>query len=521
MTDSISGQDLGGRDRVGISSSLIYNQKPAAVLARKIQYVGQANNQIYAPGGLVRLEIPTSPGTFLQCGTTTLKFDFNISSTIPPGARGDGSVLFDSTAASLIRRIRVYSGSSLIEDINEYSKIYECMKDATASSAEEETTGSIEGYPNTELIAPAVAPAGAPLLTFQNDLVLVNANVRRQDVRQDCLLPTQLNALAVDNVPYQFEIPVMSGTIGTMCPKWFPLGAAGAAPIRIEVELNNNNSGVIQTAASTNPGALVPGARPNAATWTIQNVEVHCDIVQLDNNAMRLVDESVGGEYVVNTSSFRHSQAAVPAGATASSTILPFRFSSAKAFLSRSYSQVGQNVLETNSQTGATRGNAIEYHHMVGSSHVPANNVRLGQAQQPGLAAAAGPHQNTQWRQGAVEGVSELMKAVHGKNILQVSNKINSTNWNRDVCPALITGGPGAGQEVQRGTFTYAVDLESQGKASELIENGTSTVSLQCFLNITYGGLAAVGTPEAQVLHSWCLHDLRLEYVGGVCIARF
>ena len=30
MTDSISGQDLGGRDRVGISNSLIYNQKPAA-----------------------------------------------------------------------------------------------------------------------------------------------------------------------------------------------------------------------------------------------------------------------------------------------------------------------------------------------------------------------------------------------------------------------------------------------------------------------------------------------------------
>ena len=86
MTDSISGQDLGGRDRVGISNSLIYNQKPAAVLARKIQYVGQANNQTYAPGGLVRLEIPTSPGTFLQSGTTTLKFDFNISSQIAPAA---------------------------------------------------------------------------------------------------------------------------------------------------------------------------------------------------------------------------------------------------------------------------------------------------------------------------------------------------------------------------------------------------------------------------------------------------
>ena len=155
---------------------------------------------------------------------------------------------------------------------------------------------------------------------------------------------------------------------------------------------------------------------------------------------------------------------------------------------------------------------------MIGSSHVPANNVRLGQAEQPALAAAVAA--NLVWRQGAVEGVSELMKAVHGKNILQVSNKINATNWNRATITS-VTGLDGAGQEVERGTYTYSVDLESQGKASELIENGTSTVSLQCFLNVNYGGLAGAGTPEALVLHSWCMHDLRLESVSGICIARF
>ena len=509
MTDSISGQDLGGRDRVGISSSLIYNQKPAAVLARKIQYVGQANNQTYAPGGLVRLEIPTSPGTFLQCGTTTLKFDFNVTSLAQPaaGAYGTGGVMFDSTAASLIRRIRIYSGSSLIEDINEYSKIYELMKDATASSAEEETTGSIEGYPNVDLDAPAAVPTHVE----GTNIVLACQNVRRTNAHIDVLSPTQNNVAAADDVPYQFEIPIMSGTIGTMCPKWFPLGAAGAAPLRIEIELNSNNSGVVQSDAQANVG----GAGLSASTWDIRNVEVHCDIVQLDNNAMRLVDESVGGEYVVNTSSFRHSQANVANGVSNSTTILPFRFSSAKAFLSRSYSQAGQLAMNTPSQTGATRGNAQEYHHMVGSSHVPANNVRLGTPAQPPLIAAIGS--NLPWRQGAVEGVSELMKAVHGKNILQVSNKINATNWNRAQVIA-CTGAAGANQEVQRGTFSFACDLESQGKASELIENGTSTVSLQCFLNVTYGG---AGTPEAQVLHSWCMHDLRLEFVGGVCIARF
>ena len=335
------------------------------------------------------------------------------------------------------------------------------------------------------------------------------------------MFPTLLNVAAADNVAYQFEIPLMSGTIGTMCPKWFPLGAAGAAPLRVEIELNNNNSAIVQSSQSqqrAGAGVIPVPAPTNQATWSIENVEVHCDIVQLDNNAMALVDNSVGGEYVVNTSSFRHSQANVNAGVNSSSTILPFRFSSAKALLSRHYSQASQLTRLEPSQTGATRANAIEYHHMIGSSHVPANNVRLGQAQQPPLIAAVA--ENFPWRQGAVEGVSELMKAVHGKNILQVSNKINNTNWNR----ATIGGGTGldgAGQEVPRGTFTYAVDLESQGKASELIENGTSTVSLQCFLNVNYGGLAGAGTPEALVLHSWCLHDLRLEFVGGVCIARF
>jgi hypothetical protein len=506
MTDSISGQDLGGRERVGISSSLIYNQRPAAVLARKISYVGQANNTTYAPGGLIRLEIPTSPGTFLQCGTTTLKFDFNLSTAAAAAAAPTAaapwlaSALFDSTAASLIRRIRVYSGSSLIEDIGEYSKIYELMKDATASSAEDETTGSIEGYPNVELAQSDTAP----------NILLACQNVRRQNTSRDYLQRTVGNALPVNDVAYQFEIPIMSGTIGTMCPKWFPLGAAGAAPIRVEIELNSNASGVISTTLAQTVGGV--------PTWDVRNCEIHCDIVQLDNNAMRLVDESVGGQYVVNTSSFRHSVATIAALASSSSTILPFRFSSAKAFLSRMYSQASQLNIASNSQTGANRANCSEYYHQIGSSHVPANNVRLGVSAQSGI-TGVGPllSSHRQWKQGAVEGVTELMKAVHGKNILQISNKINSTNWNRIDTP-VIGGAVGTTDGVNRGTFTFAVDLESQGKASELIENGTSTVSLQCFLNTTHDG---AGTPTAQVLHSWCMHDLRLEYIGGVCIARF
>ena len=509
MTDSISGQDLGGRDRVGISSSLIYNQRPAAVLARKIQYVGQANNQTYEPGGLIRLEIPTSPGTFLQCGTTTLKFDFNITcagavANVPVAATPYlGGVLFDSTAASLIRRIRVYSGSSLIEDIGEYSKIYELMKDATSSSAECETTGSIEGYPNAELQQTDTLP----------NTLLASANVRRQNTSVDYLQPTTGQLAAADNVAYQFEIPIMSGTIGTMCPKWFPLGAAGAAPLRVEIELNSNNSGVIQTVISQ----AVGGAGASASTWSVENVELHADIVQLDNNAMRLVDESVGGQYVVNTSSFRHSVANINAAVNSSSTILPFRFSSAKAFLSRLYSQASQLTLASPSQTGANRAGCTEFHHQIGSSHVPANNVRCGASAQSGITGAGAlTSAHRQWKQGAVEAVTELMKAVHGKNILQVSNRINTTNWNRNDTP-VINGAVGTQDGVNRGTFTFAVDLESQGKASELIENGTSTISLLCSLNASY--LPAV--PSAQVLHSWCMHDLRLEYVGGVCIARF
>ncbi len=291
------------------------------------------------------------------------------------------------------------------------------MRDATASSAESETTGSIEGCPNTNALAAGNAFSQLEL----TNVALGCSNVRRSNTDVDIMFPTLLNVAAADNVPYQFEIPLMSGTIGTMCPKWFPLGAAGAAPLRVEIELNNNNSAIVQSSQSqqrAGAGVIPVPAPTNQATWSIENVEVHCDIVQLDNNAMALVDNSVGGEYVVNTSSFRHSQANVNAGVNSSSTILPFRFSSAKALLSRHYSQASQLTRLEPSQTGATRANAIEYHHMIGSSHVPANNVRLGQSQQPPLIAAVA--ENFPWRQGAIEGVSELMKAVHGKNILQV-----------------------------------------------------------------------------------------------------
>jgi len=534
MTDSISGQDISSRDRVGITSSMIYNQRPAAVLARKITYMGQANLDQYAPGALIRLEIPTSPGTFLQCGTTQIKF--NLNARIPGGGvppANSGYYFLDSTAASLIRRVRVYSGSSLIEDINEYSKIVELMSDAQKSNNECETVGFVEGNEGAPVPAPLVAqyitaPTAAGMQHVGDDSnrsCLDNANVRQTNLEWDSLLANVGQAAAVDQPPYQFTIPLMSGTIGTMCPKWFPLGAAGAAPIRVEIELNQNNAGVYQTVASNALGAV---------DWFLDHVEIHCDIVQLDGNAMRLVEQSVGGDFVVNTSTFRHSQAVVALGSNASSTLLPFRFSSVKCLLSRQYPQAAEVSLVRRSQSCAIRSNATEYHHMIGSSHVPTNSVRLGVSQQwagatiMGASAAAGhPLEgvNRTWKQGAVDGVNELMKALHGKNILQVSNKLTTANWNNDRSNVNIAGNISAtagetrqfGGDAPKNTFTYACNLESQGKASDLVECGTSTISLQCFLNATYDPV----TTQNNNLHSFCLHDLRLEFVGGVCIPRY
>ena len=535
MTDSISGQDLGGRDRVGITSSLIYNQRPAAVLARKISYLGQANLQTYAPGSLVRLEIPTSPGTFLQTGTTQIKFNLNVQ--IPGGAapaRNQGHYFLDSSAASLIKRVRILSGSSLIEDISEYSKLVEMLSDAQKSNNECESVGFVEGYESGQVpdITTADYPVG-PVTAAQaqhqgddaNRALLDNSNIRQTNLEWDALRANVGFANAEDSAPYQFTIPLMCGSIGTMAQKWFPLGAAGAAPIRIEIELNQNNAGVYQTVASRDEG----GAGAGAVSWTIDQVEVHADIVQLDGNAMRLVEASVGGDFVVNTSSFRHSMGAVPTGSVQSSTLLPFRFSSAKAILSRQYPQVAETSLVRRSQSCAIRSFCTEYHHMIGSSHVPSNNVQLGVSQQAQNGTISGEggrgRNNRQWRQGAVDGVNELMKALHGKNILQVSNKINTSNWNNDRSNGDIAGNLSVtvgdlrqfGGDAPKNTFTYAVNLESQGKASDLVECGTSTVSLQCFLNATY----SPATAQANSLHSWCMHDLRLEFVGGVCIPRY
>lgn len=517
MTDSISGQDLGGRDRVGITSSLIYNQRPAAVLARKVSLVSQANNVTYAPGGLIRIEIPTSPGTFLCCGTTTLKFNLDITSLTGAaiaGAQARG--ILDPCASGLIESIRVYSGSSLIEHIGSYNKIFNLMSDVTKNNGETETTGYVEGYPSLPPVTPTFAGYDGDEQARNS---AANANVRPINITTDFLYPTQNNAAAGDNQPYQFEIPIMSGTVGTMCPKWLPLTGASSSPIRLEIELASRVTGLIQSAHS----ADFNGPGVGTLTWSVSQVELHADIVQLDSNAMRLVEESVDGQFVVNTSTFRHSQAVVQANSNSSSTILPFRFSSAKALLSRAYDQAsaaGDGALRLQSQSMALRNNTTRFHHMIGSSHIPANSVQCGaSALTPLAAAGAAANLSDRPNQPAVEAVTELMKAVHGKNILQLSNHINVTNWNYNTPPVLATGQEGTANlgTIGPGTFTYAVDLESQGKASALIENGTSTVSLQCFLNVDYD----VNTQQAVNLHSWCLHDLRLDFVGGVIIPRY
>ena len=84
--------------------------------------------------------------------------------------------------------------------------------------------------------------------------------------------------------------------------------------IRMIITLNTASSGTIGAATD--------------AELAIDNVEFNCYMVELSNDAMRMVDESTGGQYNLVVNDWRHAAATLANAATTLNAVVGFSFSS-------------------------------------------------------------------------------------------------------------------------------------------------------------------------------------------------
>ena len=415
----------------GVSGELLGGDRPAAIQSRRIRHMSPSENAGYAPGAVMRFEIPTAPNTFLVTDTTldlTVRTDAN-------NHVFDGSI----GAGSIIERIRVFSGSQLLTDTSHYAKLANLITDVSKSYTATGTSGAT-CYLGPNEYSTAELAAATTIVPYQDAATSLFNGAGDQAV----------------------SIPLMDGIIGSLAGnKAFPLHACSAAPLRVEITLASNAAGI--------------QGQGGAVNWTVVNQPyLRCTIVEVSDRAMELIDDTTPSP-VFNTVGYASSTSSPTANQTSNTVNLPFSYTSIKHLLTGYYMTANEADQLTGSQSArATGGAAVAFPNLNGSDEC---YWTIGASRVPSQPLQGGA-------QMAVSAQECFSLTTH---LTQASNHLQPTSWNRGgaVCDGVL--------KARAGTRAYCLDCETMGPASQFIESGINTTNAA--VSVTVAWAAAVANP--------------------------
>lgn len=460
-----------------IPTKLRYGTKVDSAPARSYKSNVQPQNGIgpYGAGSVMYLNIPTRSNLFMASTENYLRFDFTCTNT-------NGGTVFprwDSCGAhGLIQRIRVFHGSNMIEDIDNYGLLAKMLYDVQLN------TDSAYGKMNI-------------LAGTRNDLFV---DLSATNVTATFASATQANSGEAIGI---IANGVNNGTlangetsarrtyclnlisiIGSLCSdKYFPLFACTSAPLRVEIWLVD----------SINKCMNINGT----GTFALNNVELVTNMIEVSDDVMGIISNSLEGsplQFVVP--SYRNygwsGNSLVDGTTTQINMPIPAKFSSVKSIF----------VCMRDNGTGAnnrypfscvTLGTFIDYYFRVGSLIMPPKY----------------PYSTT-------EAFAELMKAIGSISDLNHNPSIELASYTLPLSSAANNLVGKAGNN--SGSFYVGLDLENYvGANKDAIFAGynTNTDDIYFVYDIT---------PTANInprFDSYALYDNLLVFQNGSVFAKF
>lgn len=297
-----------------LPKNLKYGSKVESAIARstRINIAPQNGTGNYSKGDTVIINIPTRNNLVLVPTESYLKFNVFFTS----GA-GNNAFRWDSCGAhGLIQRIRVFHGSNLLQDIDQYGLLTKALFDLQqpadaiygkqtllAGTRTDLSTTSLVGVANLPVFQ---ANSGERILAPAGDnSYIANAGVTKTETY--CLNLVSL--------------------VGSLCSSnYIPLFAMSSAPLRVEIQLVDNTNKCC---------ASLTGADAN--TFTISNCEYIANFIELGDPAMSMIYGSLGGEplqfVVPDFRNYQYTASLINATATQVTMPIPAKFSSLKALL--------------------------------------------------------------------------------------------------------------------------------------------------------------------------------------------
>ena len=272
-----------------LPKNLLYQTKAESAQARSYKSNVAPQNGLgpYSANETIVINIPTASNLCTAMSENYLKFDLTVTS----GAAATNYARMDNCGAhSFIQRIRVFHGSVLLEDINNYNQLASMCFDLQVS-----TPASLGKYN-------ILSGSRNDLVTTTPNFVALNIQDQGGNVTTGALITgvlankvqsvKQINsgidlangaalAISTQSTTFTFCLNLIS-LVGTLCPKYFPLFECTGSPLRVEIQL------VSSAQLATNSGTPL-------GSFALRNVEYVMNCIELSDSAIATIRNSTEG----------------------------------------------------------------------------------------------------------------------------------------------------------------------------------------------------------------------------------
>jgi hypothetical protein len=490
---------------MSIPRNLRYQGKieSAASRSSRVNISPQNGTSTYSLGDTIIVNLPSRNGLVLVPSESYLKFNLSVTN----GDASANSYRFDSCGAhGLIRQIRVFSSSNMIQDIDTYSGLAKVLMDIQAPTsatygklnvlAATRADQVVTGFGSSAVVATAVDATNVLVngVNFTQASGLLTPSAAQLVNVLNSLSVNQINAgdahaialAAAGTSTQQTYCLNLISLVGSLCQNnYLPLFASGS--LRIEITLHDTLNKIFAIGNSSSNAV-------GAGTIAVTNCEYVANLIELSDSAMGMVNASLQGQPLqMVVPDWKNFQYSTPVSTGIQINVpIAAKFASLKSLITMSRDRYGLSAYYP--QSSAANG-LSQYFYRIGAVLAPSK-----------------PPQTVQ------ECFSEVMKAIAGMSDLGHMPSIDKQSYQlpASTTQSLATLSNGA---TSSGSFYIGLDLEGYPNAQkDNIYAGYNTTSDDIFLTITYGTVANAVTTRFD---TYALFDTLLVFENGVCYARY
>jgi hypothetical protein len=283
----------------------------------------------YNLGDTIIVNIPTRSNLVLAPAESYLKFNVNVTSST-----ANSRFRWDSCGAhGIFQRIRIFHGSNLLQDIDNYGLLAKMLFDL------QQPTDSCYGKLNVlagtradlTLTNPTFAQADFTDNTTANIASGLNAKLGTYNSIVQANTGDSIGSGVFANgaVATQTYALNLVSLVGSLCSSnYFPLFACSSAPLRVEIQLVDSSLKAISS-------VVAPSTSATPTSVTLTNVEYVGQFIELSDVAVGMIQESLQGaplQFVVpDYRNYQYTFALANGTDTQVNMPIPAKFSSLKS----------------------------------------------------------------------------------------------------------------------------------------------------------------------------------------------